>query len=167
MAFSLHAVHLFFFFFKELLSFIVFFKGSHLPPDVPDAVAIPSSSFCSANVYWMLGTELSPGDVKIIVVSVYVPVFKMKIQVHHSVFTTGANLVKHRVVHRNSIHCGRRGRWSRSAFWRDLFLCWVPEDRWVEFGRQSVVLTLAGLLMQEWILVLHDTAFMLFFCPHQ
>lgn len=40
-----------FLFFKELLSFVVFFKGSHLPPDVPDAVAVPSSSFCSANVY--------------------------------------------------------------------------------------------------------------------
>ena len=106
----------FFFFFKELLSFIVFFKGSHLPPDVPDVVAVPSSNFHSANVYWMLGTGLSPGDVKIIVVSVYVPVFKMKVQIHHSVFTTGANLVKHRVVHRNSIHCGSRGWWSRNAF---------------------------------------------------
>lgn len=78
------------FFKKELLSFVVFFKGIYFPPDVPNAVAVPSSSFHSANLYWMLGTGLSPGDVKIIVVSLYVQVFKMKIQIHHSIFTTGA-----------------------------------------------------------------------------
>ena len=69
---------------------LYFLRESHFPPDVPDAVAVPSSSFHSANLYWMLGTGLSPGDVKIIVVSVYVQVFKMKIQIHHSVFTAGA-----------------------------------------------------------------------------
>lgn len=87
----------------------------------------------------MLGTELSPGDVKIIVVSVYVPVFKMKIQVHHSVFTTGANLVKHRVRHIGIASIAEVGAVIKECFLERLVPLQVLEDRWVEFGRQGVV----------------------------